>query len=45
MPAVPESGDSLETAVQRDSQYYRVTARGTGGTTSAVVILQSFYKR
>jgi type IV pilus assembly protein PilX len=45
MPAVPESGDSLETAVQRDSQYYRVTARGTGGTASAVVILQSIYKR
>ena len=45
MPAVPESGDSLETAVPRDSQYYRVTARGTGGTASAVVILQSIYKR
>lgn len=45
MPPVAESGDSLEAGVARDSQYYRVTARATGGTTDAVVLVQSLYKR
>ena len=45
MPAIAESGDSLEAGVARDSQYYRVTARATGGTTDAVVLVQSLYKR
>ncbi|PPK77940.1 type IV pilus assembly protein PilX [Methylobacter tundripaludum] len=27
------------------SRLYRITARGTGGTTNAVVVLQSIYKR
>ncbi|MGH8488991.1 MAG: pilus assembly PilX family protein [Gammaproteobacteria bacterium] len=45
MPAVAESGDSLEAGVAKDSQYYRVTARATGGTTDAVVLVQSLYKR
>lgn len=45
MPAVAESGDSLEAGVAQDSQYYRVTARATGGTTDAVALVQSLYKR
>lgn len=45
MPAVPEPGESLEAGVAMDSQYYRVTARATGGTTDAVVLVQSLYKR
>lgn len=45
MPAVAESGDSLEAGVAKDAQYYRVTARGTGGTSAAVVMVQSLYKR
>jgi Tfp pilus assembly protein PilX len=31
--------------VEESSSLYRITARGTGGTTDAVVILQSIYKR
>lgn len=45
MPAVAEAGDSLEAGVAQDSQYYRVTARATGGTSDAVVLVQSLYKR
>jgi type IV pilus assembly protein PilX len=32
-------------SVKGSSSLYRITARGTGGTTDAVVILQSIYKR
>lgn len=45
MPPVVESGDSLEAGIAQDSQYYRVTARATGGTADAVVLVQSLYKR
>lgn len=31
--------------VEENTSLYRITARGTGGTTDAVVILQSIYKR
>jgi len=42
------AGGSLEAGAPPDSTsiaWYRITARGTGGTTDAVVILQSIYKR
>jgi type IV pilus assembly protein PilX len=42
------TGGSLEVGVAGSSQavsWYRITARGTGGTENAVVILQSIFKR
>ena len=42
---VPEPGGSLETGVTDEAKYYRVTSRAVGGTTTAVVVLQSTYKR
>ena len=45
MPAVPESGSSLEAGVAVDTRYYRITTRALGGTDTAVVMLQSTYKR
>lgn len=45
MPPVNESGGSLEASVSLTSSYYRVTTRATGGTDTAVVMLQSTYKR
>ena len=45
LPAVTEPGGSLEAGVPLTNSYYRVTARAVGGTTAAVVILQSTYKR
>ncbi len=42
------AGGSLEVGAPPDStsiSWYRITARGTGGTANAVVILQSIYKR
>ncbi|MEW5057398.1 MAG: PilX N-terminal domain-containing pilus assembly protein [Cycloclasticus sp.] len=45
MPPVNESGNSLEAGVILTNNYYRVTTRATGGTDTAVVMLQSTYKR
>jgi len=45
MPPVSESGSSLEASVTLTNNYYRVTTRATGGTDTAVVMLQSTYKR
>jgi len=45
MPPVNESGSSLEASVSLTNNYYRVTTRATGGTNTAVVMLQSTYKR
>jgi type IV pilus assembly protein PilX len=42
---VTESGGSLEAGTATTSSYYRITARGTGGTANAVVLLQSIFKR
>lgn len=39
------SGDSLDAGTYGQSEIYRVTARGVGGTDNAVVIVQSTYKR
>jgi len=39
------SDGSLEAGVPGENKYYRVTARGESGTSNAVVILQSIYKR
>lgn len=45
LPPVPDAGGSLEAAVAKDTNFYRVTARGMGGSTTTVVIVQSTYKR
>jgi len=45
MPAINESGGSLEAGVVLENRYYRITTRATGGTDTAVVMLQSTYKR
>ncbi len=45
LPPVPEAGASLEAGVPSEANYYRVTARGVGGTENAVVMVQSTYKR
>lgn len=45
LPEVPEPTGSLEAGVPRETNYFRVTARGVGGTTSAVVMVQSVVKR
>jgi len=45
MPPINESGSSLETGTALQNRYYRVTSRAVGGTGTAVVILQSVYKR
>lgn len=45
LPTVPEAGASLEAGVPSEANYYRVTARGIGGTENAVVMVQSTYKR
>lgn len=43
---VPEAGSSLEAGVAiEESGMYRITARGVGGTDTAVSVLQSTYKR
>jgi len=39
------SGGSLEAGIPQQTNYYRITSRGVGGTTNAVVMLQSVYKR
>lgn len=38
-------GSSLDSTSYGESEFFRITARATGGTTDAVVILQSIYKR
>jgi len=46
--AAPNSGDSLESNIAGKSQaifWYRITARGTGGSDNAIVMVQSIYKR
>jgi type IV pilus assembly protein PilX len=45
LPPVPEPGGSLEVGVPMERNFYRVTARGVGGTANAVVMVQSIYKR
>jgi type IV pilus assembly protein PilX len=38
------SAGSLETGVVVDTGYYRITAKGTGGTSTAVAVVQSVFK-
>lgn len=45
MPVVDTGGSSLDATIHDTSEYFRVTALGKGGTTSAVVVVQSIYKR
>jgi len=45
LPPVPDPDSSLEGGVTLTSRFYRVTSRATGGTDTAVVLLQSVYKR
>lgn len=45
LPPVPDPTSSLEGGITQTSKFYRVTSRATGGTDTAVVILQSVYKR
>jgi len=36
---------SLDAGNYYENELYRITARGVGGTSAAVVVLQSVYKR
>jgi len=45
MEPVLGGGGSIEAGIPRQTDYYRVTSRGTGGSSNAVVMLQSIYKR
>lgn len=45
LPPVADPTSSLEAGTTLTSKFYRVTSYATGGTDSAVVILQSVYKR
>lgn len=45
LPAVPETDGSLDVTELNDAYYYRVTARGMGGSVNTVVIVQTTYKR
>jgi len=45
MPPINEAGSSLEAGVILTNNYYRVTTRAVGGTDTAIVMLQSTYKR
>lgn len=42
---VLDKKDSLEVGVALENQFYRITTRAVGGTNTAVVMLQSVYKR
>jgi len=42
---VNDSGGSLEAGVALESRFYRITSLAVGGTDTAVVMLQSTYKR
>ncbi|MDZ7663692.1 pilus assembly PilX family protein [Thiohalophilus sp.] len=44
MPATPSDG-SLEAGIPHDSEVYRITARGVGGSTTSVAILQATVRR
>lgn len=45
MPTVGGGGSSLDGSAFTASEYFRVTSMARGGTTSAIVVLQSIYKR
>lgn len=45
LPPVPAEGDSLRFGALPDVGFYRVTARAVGGSTDAVSILQTTYRR
>lgn len=45
LPPLPAQGDSLRFGALPDVGFYRVTARGVGGSTDAVSILQTTYRR
>ena len=45
LPALPAEGDSARFGALPDVGFYRVTARAVGGTTDAVSILQTTYRR
>lgn len=45
LPPLPAEGGSLRFGALPEVGFYRVTARGTGGTDDAVVILQTTYRR
>lgn len=38
-------GGTLEAGIPQQTDYYRITSRGVGGSANAVVMLQSIYKR
>jgi len=42
---VSESGGSLEVGTALENRFYRITSQAVGGTATAVVMLQSTYKR
>ncbi|MBN1238036.1 MAG: hypothetical protein JXB36_06015 [Gammaproteobacteria bacterium] len=45
LPPLPAEGDSLRFGALPDVGFYRITARGVGGTADAVSILQTTYRR
>lgn len=45
LPSVDGGGSSLDGSTFSTTDFFQVTARGTGGTTSAVVVVQSIYRR
>ncbi len=45
LPPITGEGDSLRFGPLPEVGFYRVTAMGVGGTTDAVVILQTIYRR
>lgn len=45
LPPVPAEGGSLRFGALPEVGFYRVTARGSGGTEDAVAILQTTYRR
>ncbi|MFT7413442.1 MAG: type IV pilus assembly protein PilX [Methylophagaceae bacterium] len=42
---VNDTGGSLEAGVALENRYYRITSQAVGGTDTAVVMLQTTYKR
>jgi type IV pilus assembly protein PilX len=45
MQPVQSEGASLEVGTAQENRFYRVTSQAVGGTTTAVVMLQTIYKR
>jgi type IV pilus assembly protein PilX len=45
LPSVDGGGASLDGTSFSTSEFFRVTARGTGGSNTAVAVVQSVYKR